>query len=130
LPAAGQGDVTAAVAQAPVSEPGKGKPGQGRLQLYFWLLAVASLASILLFSYCLFAGYLAYDAVFFTIGQYKVDYFRYLTLATAVYFLAGVIWINLREKARAAAGHGSAAASDPAAADREENGPQDPRAES
>ncbi len=87
----------------PSDVPGRGRPSGGRVQLYFWLLALACLLSIVLFSYCIFAGYLAHDAVFFRVRGYKITYFRYLTIATVVYFVAGIIWMNLRERVRAPA---------------------------
>lgn len=81
------------------SATGDDKPGR-RVRAYFWLLAVACLASIVLFSYCIFAGYLAHDAVLLRVRGYEITYFRYLSIATVMYFVAGVIWMSLRRQER------------------------------
>ena len=80
------------------------RPGRrSRAYLYFGGLGVLCLFSIILFSYCVFAGYMRRDAVMLRIGPYDVGFERYLTIATAIYFISGVIWRRGREKRKAQA---------------------------
>jgi len=103
-----------------VAEEASGKPAPGeaaspeaasptarrsRVPLYFGVLAAMCLFSIVLFSACVFAGYMAADAVMLQLGTLRVGFRDYLVLATIVYFISGVIWIRGRDarKAQAAA---------------------------
>jgi len=71
-----------------------------RIYRYFAALALACLASIVLFSYCICVGYMAHDAVLLRIGAWSVDFGGYLVIATGVYFVSGVFWMIGRGKRR------------------------------
>ena len=85
----------------PDEEKPHAAPPRSRIHVYFGLLALLSLGTILLFSYCIFAGYMPRDAVMLSLPNYDVDFERYLMIATAVYFVSGVIWMRGREKRKA-----------------------------
>jgi NCS1 family nucleobase:cation symporter-1 len=90
----------------PAPTPAEAAPPAGRrsrLYRYFGGLAVLCLGSIILLSYCIYAGYLSPDAVMLRIGSHEIGFERYLTIATIIYFISGVLWIRGREKRKAEA---------------------------
>ena len=92
--------------ETPTAAPAEQAPPAGRrsrVPLYFAALAVLCLASILLFSYCIYAGYMRPGAVMLRIGSHEIGFEGYLTIATAIYFISGFIWIRGREKPKARA---------------------------
>jgi hypothetical protein len=97
LPELAEEHAPAAVVVQEAPRPGR----RSRVYLYFGVFAVLCLASIMLFSYCVYIGYLARDAVMLQVGPYKIGFERYLTLATVLYFIGGVIWMRGREERKA-----------------------------
>jgi purine-cytosine permease-like protein len=83
------------------AEPARARAPRSRVYLYFGGLAVLCLGSMVLFSYCIFAGYMPRDVVMLRIGPREIGFDRYLTLTTALYFISGFIWIRGREKRKA-----------------------------
>ncbi|MHC4403302.1 MAG: hypothetical protein ACYTG0_26895 [Planctomycetota bacterium] len=71
------------------------------LHRYFGGLALAALLSVVLISFCVFAGFLDRDAVLLWIGGLGLDFRGYLIAATVVYFVGGVIWVRGRERGKA-----------------------------
>ena len=94
-----------APAEAATPEAAPAAAPRSRMPIYFGGLAVMCLFSILLFSYCVFANFMAADAIMLQLGTIRVAFRDYLVLATIIYFISGVIWIRGREarKAQAAA---------------------------
>ncbi len=90
--------------ETPTAAPPEPAPPAGRrsrVPLYFAVLAALCLGSILLFSYCIYAGYMRPGAVMLRIGSHEIGFERYLTIATIIYFISGFIWIRGREKGKA-----------------------------
>ena len=94
-----------APAEAATPEAAPAAAPRSRMPIYFGGLAVMCLFSILLFSYCVFANFMAADAIMLQLGTIRVAFRDYLVLATIIYFISGFIWIRGREarKAQAAA---------------------------
>jgi hypothetical protein len=86
---------------APTAEQPRGAARRSRVYLYFGGLAVLCLCSIVLFSYCIYAGYVARDAVMLQVGSHEIGFERYLTVATVIYFISGFLWIRGRERRKA-----------------------------
>ena len=85
----------------PEAAPAEAAPAparRSRVPLYFGVLAVMCLVSIVLFSYCVFAGLMAPDAIMLQLGTIGIAFRDYLVIATVVYFISGVIWIRYRPK--------------------------------
>lgn len=85
-------------AAVPTVEQAPAAAARSRVHLYCGALALACLASIVLFSYFVCAGYMAEDAVMLQIGGFPVDFQRYLVIATVIYFASGAVWMAGREK--------------------------------
>jgi purine-cytosine permease-like protein len=83
---------------APIPDAAPHAARESRVYRYFAGLALACLASILLFSYCICMGYMAHDAVLLRIGGLNVDFGGYLVIATGVYFVSSALWMAGREK--------------------------------
>jgi len=90
--------------ETPTAAPAEQAPPAGRrsrVPLYFAALAVLCLGSILLFPYCIYAGYMRPGAVMLRIGSHEIGFEGYLTIATALYFISGFLWIRGRERGKA-----------------------------
>jgi len=86
------------VEPAPPAGPHPAAGRASRYRHYFLALAGLTLLSILAFSFAVSAGYLRPDATMLSLGGYQLSFYGYLVAATVVYFVAGTIWMLLRQR--------------------------------
>jgi purine-cytosine permease-like protein len=83
--------------KAAVAERLASRGPSARLARYFMGVAVFSLLTILLFSYAVFARFVPKDGTM-NILVTEVSLHQYLVVATALYFISGVLWLFLRNR--------------------------------